>query len=172
MTICQPGTGIPEQHTAQCGYVLSRARAKSSGSTLINLKEAFRQHFRFDARGGLEKVVNSLLELRFEGRAHSALVDARNTGKIALRMCEQSFRFTRPTRGLGPDGEPWGGGKSKMKALPQDDAVAKSGVPSAAASGSGSATYSGSGSATQQSQPGGTAKRMKAVLEDDTRKYL
>ena len=108
----------------------------------INLKEAFRQHFRFDARGGLENVVNSLPGLQFEGRAHSALVDARNTGKIALRMCEQSFRFTRPTRGLGPDGEPWGGGKSKMKALPQDGAVAKSGVPSAGASGSGSATYS------------------------------
>ena len=75
----------------------------------INLKEAYLRHYRREARGGLQAVVDSLPGLRFEGRAHSGLVDAQNTAAVAARLVAEGYRFLRPTRGLGPDGEPWGG---------------------------------------------------------------
>ena len=41
---------------------------------------------------------------RFVGRAHSGLVDARNTAALAAHMVNGGFRFVRGTRGLSADG--------------------------------------------------------------------
>lgn len=73
----------------------------------INLKVLFKQHYKREPSGGLQCVVESL-GCKFTGRAHSGIVDCRNTGKIVLQMMEQGFRFRRTTRGFGPDGHAWG----------------------------------------------------------------
>jgi len=65
----------------------------------INLKELYKQHFKKKPVGGLKVVVESL-GLTFEGRAHSGIVDARNTVKIANVMSKQGFRFWRYTRNI------------------------------------------------------------------------
>mmetsp|Transcript_23869 Transcript_23869/g.38364 ORF Transcript_23869/g.38364 Transcript_23869/m.38364 type:complete len:287 (-) Transcript_23869:139-999(-) len=65
----------------------------------INLKELFKQHFRRKPTKGLKNEVEGL-GLVFEGRAHSGIVDARNTAKIANRMSEEGFRFWRHTRNI------------------------------------------------------------------------
>mmetsp|Transcript_40053 Transcript_40053/g.55653 ORF Transcript_40053/g.55653 Transcript_40053/m.55653 type:complete len:354 (+) Transcript_40053:81-1142(+) len=73
----------------------------------INLKPLFKQHFKREPRGGLENVVKSL-GLEFEGRAHSGLIDSRNTAKIVQTMLQQGFQFWRTTRGFGISGEFYG----------------------------------------------------------------
>lgn len=65
----------------------------------INLKEMYKQHFKRKPSGGLKHVVESL-GFTFEGRAHSGIVDARNTAKIANLMSTQGFRFWRHTRNI------------------------------------------------------------------------
>ena len=82
----------------------------------INLKLLWKQHYRREPTGGLQACVESL-GLTFEGRAHSGLVDARNTAKIAADMARQGMRFVRTTRGCGADGEPFGT-RSKAGATP------------------------------------------------------
>ncbi|CEM16655.1 unnamed protein product [Vitrella brassicaformis CCMP3155] len=80
----------------------------------INLKALFKQHYRREPTGGLQRVVESL-GYTFEGRAHSGLVDSRNTAKIVTDMIRGGFRFTRTTRGCGPDGQPYGRPKAGDK---------------------------------------------------------
>lgn len=65
----------------------------------INLKSLFRQHFGWEPHGGLQSVVERC-GYSFDGRAHSGLVDSRNTAKIVKKMLEEGFRFTRPTRNI------------------------------------------------------------------------
>ncbi|KAJ1483418.1 hypothetical protein T484DRAFT_2592466 [Baffinella frigidus] len=101
----------------------------------INLKALFKQHYKREPHGGLQKVVESC-GLTFDGRAHSGLVDSQNTAKIAMQMIEQSFRFTRTTRGFGPDGYAWGakrpapesaaGGEEREREEGRDGSGAKS----------------------------------------------
>mmetsp|Transcript_29557 Transcript_29557/g.56794 ORF Transcript_29557/g.56794 Transcript_29557/m.56794 type:complete len:319 (+) Transcript_29557:514-1470(+) len=78
----------------------------------INLKTLFKQHYRREARGGLENVVNSC-GLSFDGRAHSGLVDSINTAKICVQMMQQGFKFWRTTRGFGANGEAFGTQQAK-----------------------------------------------------------
>eukprot|EP00191_Tetraselmis_sp_GSL018_P017143 CAMPEP_0177579872 /NCGR_PEP_ID=MMETSP0419_2-20121207/1213_1 /TAXON_ID=582737 /ORGANISM="Tetraselmis sp., Strain GSL018" /LENGTH=126 /DNA_ID=CAMNT_0019068611 /DNA_START=1150 /DNA_END=1530 /DNA_ORIENTATION=- len=73
----------------------------------INLKALYRQHYKREPVGGLQKVVECC-GLKFDGRAHSGIVDSRNTAKIVQQMLRQGFRFTRPTRGLDSSGSPYG----------------------------------------------------------------
>mmetsp|Transcript_22185 Transcript_22185/g.56872 ORF Transcript_22185/g.56872 Transcript_22185/m.56872 type:complete len:105 (+) Transcript_22185:19-333(+) len=73
----------------------------------INLKALFRGHYKREPTGGLQRVVERC-GLRFEGRAHSGLVDSRNTAKIVQQMLAQGYRFTRPTRGLDAAGNAFG----------------------------------------------------------------
>lgn len=56
----------------------------------INLKSLFKQHFGWEPHGGLQKVVKKC-GFSFDGRAHSGLVDSRNTAKIVKRMLEEGF---------------------------------------------------------------------------------
>ena len=65
----------------------------------INLKSLFKQHFGWEPHGGLQNVVERC-GYAFEGRAHSGLVDSRNTAKIVKKMLEEGFRFTRATRNI------------------------------------------------------------------------
>jgi inhibitor of KinA sporulation pathway (predicted exonuclease) len=65
----------------------------------INLKALFKQHFGWEPRGGLQNVVERC-GCTFEGRAHSGLVDSRNTAKIVQKMLQEGFRFTRATRNI------------------------------------------------------------------------
>jgi inhibitor of KinA sporulation pathway (predicted exonuclease) len=65
----------------------------------INLKALFKQHFGWEPRGGLQNVVERC-GCAFEGRAHSGLVDSRNTAKIVQKMLQEGFRFTRATRNI------------------------------------------------------------------------
>lgn len=65
----------------------------------INLKSLFKQHFGWEPHGGLQNVVEKC-GFSFDGRAHSGLVDSRNTAKIVKRMLEEGFRFTRATRNI------------------------------------------------------------------------
>ena len=65
----------------------------------INLKSLFKQHFGWEPHGGLQSVVERC-GYSFDGRAHSGLVDSRNTAKIVKKMLEEGFRFTRPTRNI------------------------------------------------------------------------
>eukprot|EP00035_Acanthoeca_spectabilis_P027456 m.466649 g.466649 ORF g.466649 m.466649 type:complete len:294 (-) comp25434_c0_seq1:137-1018(-) len=73
----------------------------------INLKELFRRHFGREPRGGLQRCVESC-GFSFDGRAHSGLVDTRNTAKIAMRMAGEGFKFVRCTRGFDQSGQPHG----------------------------------------------------------------
>ena len=87
----------------------------------INLKVLFQRHYKRPAKGGLRACVESC-GLSFHGRAHSGLVDSRNTAAIVVQMLQQGFRFKRTTRGLGPDGLPWGGNsKSKQNKRQKQD---------------------------------------------------
>ena len=54
--------------------------------------------------------------LRFEGRAHSGLIDSQNTAKIAIQMMQQGFCFTRTTRGFGVDGVAFGAKRRRVVA--------------------------------------------------------
>ena len=81
----------------------------------VNLKDRFRQHFKREAKGGLQHVVESLV-FTFEGRAHSGLVDSRNTAKIVVKMLQEGHRFLRPTRGLAADGSAYGSRKKRAAA--------------------------------------------------------
>lgn len=65
----------------------------------INLKALFKQHFGWEPHGGLQNVVERL-GFVFEGRAHSGLVDSRNTAKIVKKMLEEGYKFTRATRNI------------------------------------------------------------------------
>jgi inhibitor of KinA sporulation pathway (predicted exonuclease) len=65
----------------------------------INLKSLFKQHFGWEPHGGLQNVVERC-GYSFDGRAHSGLVDSRNTAKIVKKMLEEGFRFTRATRNI------------------------------------------------------------------------
>ena len=65
----------------------------------INLKSLFKQHFGWEPHGGLQNVVERC-GYSFDGRAHSGLVDSRNTAKIVKKMLEEGYRFTRPTRNI------------------------------------------------------------------------
>ena len=65
----------------------------------INLKSLFKQHYGWEPHGGLQKVVEKC-GFSFDGRAHSGLVDSRNTAKIVKRMLEEGFRFTKATRNI------------------------------------------------------------------------
>jgi inhibitor of KinA sporulation pathway (predicted exonuclease) len=49
-----------------------------------------------------------LCSLKFEGRAHSGLVDSINTAKIAARMASEGHKFVRVTRGFDRTGTPHG----------------------------------------------------------------
>eukprot|EP00039_Didymoeca_costata_P020314 m.340813 g.340813 ORF g.340813 m.340813 type:complete len:268 (-) comp19568_c0_seq1:183-986(-) len=78
----------------------------------VNLKVFYKQHYRIEPKGGLQKCVERL-GLKFEGRAHDGLVDSRNTASIVLHMARGSplygsFVFKRATRGLDRDGNPYG----------------------------------------------------------------
>ena len=64
--------------------------------------------------GGVQEACVKACGLAFVGRAHSGLVDSRNTAAICCQMLLQGFRFTRPTRGFAPDGNVWGQ-KKKQK---------------------------------------------------------
>ena len=78
----------------------------------VNLKIAFESVYKRSSRG-LQKCVESI-GLSFNGRAHSGLVDARNTANIALDMLNrQNYRgFVRTTRFLKDD---WGMVGSKKR---------------------------------------------------------
>jgi ERI1 exoribonuclease 2 len=65
----------------------------------INLKALFKQHFGWEPHGGLQHVVERL-GFVFEGRAHSGLVDSKNTAKIVKKMLEEGYKFTRATRNI------------------------------------------------------------------------
>lgn len=67
-----------------------------------------------EPKGGLRACVERC-GLQFVGRAHSGLVDSRNTAKIVLQMLQQGFRFERTTRGFAPDGTAWGSKKAKVQ---------------------------------------------------------
>ena len=75
----------------------------------INLKSdsMFKKHYGREPRGGLRACVESV-GATWEGRAHNGLVDSLQTAKIVRHMVQTGFRFTRPTRGLGKDGIPFG----------------------------------------------------------------
>lgn len=73
----------------------------------VNLKPLYTQHYCREARGGLQACVEATGQT-FDGRAHSGLVDARNTAKIVVNMREQGFRFVRTTRGCNAQGVPYG----------------------------------------------------------------
>ena len=73
----------------------------------INLKPLYAQHYCREARGGLQACVEATGQT-FDGRAHSGLVDARNTAKIVENMREQGFKFVRTTRGCDAQGIPYG----------------------------------------------------------------
>lgn len=75
----------------------------------VNLKPLYVQHYRREARGGLQACVEATGQT-FDGRAHSGLVDARNTAKIVVNMREQGFRFVRTTRACDEKGVPYGRG--------------------------------------------------------------
>jgi len=80
----------------------------------INLRDAFRRCYGRDPTGGLQATVEKL-GMTFEGRAHSGLVDSRNTAKIMQHMVEKRggvSLFRRFTRGCGRDGEPFGSASS------------------------------------------------------------
>lgn len=71
------------------------------------LQALFKIHYKREPRGGLQACVEGC-GLPFEGRAHSGLVDSRNTAAIVVQMIQQGFKFTRSTRGFAPDGQAWG----------------------------------------------------------------
>jgi len=73
----------------------------------INLKLLYKSHFKKEAVGGLQVCVERL-GIAFEGRAHSGLVDSRNTAAIVMKMLQEGFQFRRNTRGFGPNGLVWG----------------------------------------------------------------
>ena len=69
----------------------------------------FQRHYKREAKGGLKACVESCCGGNsFEGRPHSGIVDSRNTAKIVMHMLQTGFRFRANTRGLAPDGRPWG----------------------------------------------------------------
>lgn len=80
----------------------------------VNLKKCYRQHFKRDTIG-LRRTVERL-GLTFDGRAHSGLVDSHNTGKIAIRMMEEGFVFSKGTRAFAPDGNVWGSRQQRAAA--------------------------------------------------------
>jgi ERI1 exoribonuclease 2 len=63
----------------------------------VNLKPLYSSHYCREARGGLQACVEATGQ-KFEGRAHSGLVDARNTAKIVSNMRAEGYRFVRTTR--------------------------------------------------------------------------
>ena len=88
-------------------------------SRWVNLKLFYKQHYRQEAKGGLQACVERL-GIAFEGRAHDGLIDSRNTAAIVLHMARGSmmhgaFVFRRTTRGLGRDGVPYGQRKRAPK---------------------------------------------------------
>ena len=82
----------------------------------INLKSdsMFKKHYGREPRGGLRSCVESV-GATWEGRAHNGLIDSFNTAKIVRHMVQTGFRFTRPTRGLGKDGVPFGQKRSNSR---------------------------------------------------------
>ncbi|KAG8466548.1 hypothetical protein KFE25_007927 [Diacronema lutheri] len=82
-------------------------------SSWVDLKAAYRSHFKVEAKGGLRACVERL-GLAFDGRAHNGLVDSRNTAKIVVHMAagrsyaHGAYVFRRPTRGLDASGRPYG----------------------------------------------------------------
>lgn len=89
----------------------------------VNLKILYAQHYRREARGGLQACVEAIGQT-FDGRAHSGLVDARNTAKIVVNMRHEGFRFVRTTRGCDAEGVPYGRDTNKFDA--DDDSQATS----------------------------------------------
>ena len=81
----------------------------------VNLKLLYAQHYRREARGGLQACVEATGQT-FDGRAHSGLVDARNTAKIVVNMRDEGFRFVRTTRGCDAEGVPYGRDTNKFDA--------------------------------------------------------
>jgi inhibitor of KinA sporulation pathway (predicted exonuclease) len=81
----------------------------------INLKPLYAQHYCREARGGLQACVEATGQT-FNGRAHSGLVDARNTAEIVVNMREQGFKFVRTTRGCDAQGIPYGRDTNKTGA--------------------------------------------------------
>lgn len=91
----------------------------------IDLKRAFRAHYRREPVGGLQACVESL-GIPFVGRAHSGLVDSENTAKVVLHMARTGWRFCRATRGIGPDGAAWGAKSSRERSKrARDESSAK-----------------------------------------------
>ncbi|GMI44301.1 hypothetical protein TrCOL_g9889 [Triparma columacea] len=69
----------------------------------INLKVFYERVYKKSSKG-LRRCVEAI-GVKFEGRAHSGLVDARNTAGIVCDMVNrQSFRFIKTTRFLEEDG--------------------------------------------------------------------
>lgn len=81
----------------------------------INLKIAYERVYKKSSRG-LQRCVEAI-GLRFDGRAHSGLVDSINTARIVLDMVNrQNFRgFCRTTRFLTPDWEMVGSRRAKAR---------------------------------------------------------
>lgn len=80
----------------------------------INLKIAYERVYKKSSRG-LQRCVEAI-GLRFDGRAHSGLVDSVNTAKIVLDMVNrQNFLFFRTTRFLTPDWEMIGSRRAKAR---------------------------------------------------------
>jgi inhibitor of KinA sporulation pathway (predicted exonuclease) len=75
----------------------------------VNLKDdsCFKKHFGREPRGGLRSCVESV-GAEWTGRAHNGMVDSINTAKIVRKMVQTGFKFTRATRGIGRDGQPFG----------------------------------------------------------------
>lgn len=87
------GTTLPKQMQAL------NLKQKPWLSQWINLKIPFKSVYKKNARG-LQKCVEKI-GLKFVGRAHSGLVDAKNTAAIAIDlMNRQNYKFVSPTRYL------------------------------------------------------------------------
>jgi len=95
---------------ADLGSTLAR-QSRSTGidrrpwfNKWINLRLAYRSVYQRPARG-LQRCVDAIPGLKFIGRPHSAIVDARNTAQIVLNMINrQNYVFCRTTRFLDKDG--------------------------------------------------------------------
>jgi len=81
-------------------------------SLLSRQQLLYKSHFKKDAVGGLQACVERL-GISFQGRAHSGLVDSRNTAAIVMKMLNEGFQFLRNTRGFGPNGQVWGSKSGK-----------------------------------------------------------
>mmetsp|Transcript_2455 Transcript_2455/g.2855 ORF Transcript_2455/g.2855 Transcript_2455/m.2855 type:complete len:276 (+) Transcript_2455:102-929(+) len=81
----------------------------------VNLKDDsfFKKTYKTRARGGLENCCKNIAKIGFNGRAHGALTDARNTGALVADMANKLMRFTRSSRGFDKNGFMYGSKRQK-----------------------------------------------------------